>query len=82
MISPLDQHCLDSIFLPNVAFAEILDLDAVLGCQSLGILAQRVAKCFGKPRIVAVRDPPSSQPLRCGKPILGSTRLLSRSAVL
>jgi hypothetical protein len=47
MIAALGQDRLDPVFLANVAFAQELDFDPVLRCNSLGIFTQRVAEWLG-----------------------------------
>ena len=52
MIAPLGEDLLDPVFLSHVALAQELDLHPVFPRQTLGILAQDVAKWLGKPGIV------------------------------
>jgi hypothetical protein len=76
MVAALGQHRLDPVFLPHVAFAQELDLDPVLSRQSLGILAQRVAKRLGELGIV--EDPDLSLVQIRGHP-LGKADLRQRA---
>ncbi len=52
MIPPLGQDLLDAVFVADIALAEKLDLDSVVGRQPLGILAKLVAERLGEFRIV------------------------------
>jgi hypothetical protein len=56
MVAALGQHCLDAVFLPHIAFAQKLDLDAVVRSQPLGVFPQRVAKRLGEPGVVEDPD--------------------------
>jgi len=61
MIAAFGQHRLNPIFLAHIAFAQVLDLDAVFRRQALGILAQRVSIRLGELGVVEDPDLPLVQ---------------------
>jgi hypothetical protein len=63
-LSPLGEDFFDPILLPHIPLAEEFDLDPVIRCQSLGVLAQCTPERFGELGLVEDPDLPFVR-IRC-----------------